>query len=60
MPDASGILPDLLVRAMPRSEGERLLADRLGDEMNRFRDVVAGYAAELRAEQVRAGRPRRR
>jgi hypothetical protein len=52
VPDASGILPDLLVRAMPRSEGERLLADQLGDEMNRFRDVVAGYAAELRAEQA--------
>jgi carboxyl-terminal processing protease len=52
VPDASGILPDLLVRAMPRSEGERILANRLGDEMSRFRDVVAGYAAELRAEQV--------
>lgn len=52
VPDASGILPDLLVRAMPRSEGERLLAARLGEEMSRFRDVVAGYAAELRADQV--------
>ena len=30
VPDASGILPDLLVRAMPRSEGERLLAARAG------------------------------
>ena len=37
---------------LPRSEGERLLATRLGDEMSRFRDVVAGYAAELRAEQA--------
>ena len=52
VPDASGILPDLLVRAMPRSDGERLLAARLGEDMNRFRDVVAGYAAELRAQQV--------
>lgn len=52
VPDASGILPDLLVRAMPRSEGERLLAARLGAEMSHFRDVLAGYAAELRAEQV--------
>jgi carboxyl-terminal processing protease len=52
VPDASGILPDLLVRALPRSEGERVLATRLGEGMNRFRDVVAGYAAELRAEQV--------
>jgi carboxyl-terminal processing protease len=52
VPDASGILPDVLVRAMPRSEGERLLAAQLGDEMNRFRDVVAAYAAELRATQA--------
>jgi carboxyl-terminal processing protease len=52
VPDASGILPDLLVRATRRSDGERLLAARLGPEMNRFRDVLAGYAAELRAEQV--------
>jgi carboxyl-terminal processing protease len=52
VPDASGILPDLLVRAMPRSRGERLLAARLGPDMNRFRDVLAGFAAELRAEQV--------
>ncbi len=52
VPDATGILPDLLVRAMPRSEGERLLAARLGDGMNRVRDVLAGYAAELRAEQI--------
>jgi carboxyl-terminal processing protease len=52
VPDASGILPDLLVRATSRSDGERLLAARLGPDMNRFRDVLAGYAAELRAEQV--------
>jgi carboxyl-terminal processing protease len=52
VPDASGILPDMLVRGMPRSEGERVLAARLGDDMNRFRDVLAGYAAELRAGQV--------
>jgi carboxyl-terminal processing protease len=52
VPDASGILPDLLVRALPRSDGERLLASRLGSEMNLFRDVLAGYAAELRADQV--------
>jgi carboxyl-terminal processing protease len=55
VPDASGILPDLLIRSMPRSGGERLLATRLGDDMNRFRDVLAGYAAELRADQVTQG-----
>jgi carboxyl-terminal processing protease len=54
VPDASGILPDLLVRATGRSDSERLLAARLGPDMNRFRDVLAGYAAELRAEQVEA------
>jgi carboxyl-terminal processing protease len=53
VPDASGILPDLLVRALPRSDGERLLAQRLGPDLTRFRDVVAGYAAELRARQAR-------
>jgi carboxyl-terminal processing protease len=52
VPDASGILPDLLVRSKPRSDGERLLAVRLGEDMNRFRDVLAGYAAELHAEQI--------
>ena len=55
VPDASGILPDLLVRAMRRSHGERLLAARLGTAMTRFRDVLTGYAAELRAEPP--GRP---
>jgi carboxyl-terminal processing protease len=51
VPDASGILPDLLVRASHRTDGERALAAQLGPEMNRFRDVLAGYAAELRATQ---------
>lgn len=55
VPDSSGILPDLLVRAMRRSESERLLAARLGAEMTRFHDVTAGYAAELRAGQ--SGQP---
>ncbi|MFL5493566.1 MAG: S41 family peptidase [Gemmatimonadales bacterium] len=47
--DASGVLPDLLVRSLPRSEGERLLVSLLGDDMDHFRDVMVGYAAELRA-----------
>jgi carboxyl-terminal processing protease len=49
VPDASGILPDLLVRSIPRSDGERLLVGILGDDMDHFRDVMVGYAAELRA-----------
>jgi carboxyl-terminal processing protease len=50
VPDASGILPDLLVRSFPRSDGERLLVGILGgDDMDHFRDVMVGYAAELRA-----------
>ena len=49
MQDASGVLPDLLVRSLPRSEGERLLVGLLGDDMDHFRDVMVGYAAELRA-----------
>ncbi len=47
--DASGIMPDLLVRSMPRSEGERLLTTALGEEMDRFRSTILAYAAELRA-----------
>jgi carboxyl-terminal processing protease len=47
--DASGVLPDLLVRSFPRSDGERLLVGILADEIDHFRDVMVGYAAELRA-----------
>ncbi len=46
--DASGIMPDLLVRALPPSEGERLLTSALGDDMDRFRSTLLAYAAELR------------
>ena len=48
MPDASGILPDLTVRSSLRSEGERLLSRALGEELDRFRGLVAAYAADLR------------
>jgi carboxyl-terminal processing protease len=47
--DASGIMPDLLVRALPRSEGEKLLTSALGDGMDGFRSTLLAYAAELRA-----------
>jgi hypothetical protein len=50
IPDASGILPDLLVRTSLRSDGERVLSNALGDNLERFHSAVAGYAADLRAE----------
>ena len=49
IPDASGILPDLTVRASLRSDGERLLHGALGDDLDRFRGAVAAFAADLRA-----------
>jgi carboxyl-terminal processing protease len=51
VPDASGILPDLTVRASLRSDAERTLSRALGDDFDRFRGAVAGYAADLRARQ---------
>jgi carboxyl-terminal processing protease len=47
--DASGIMPDMLVRALPRSEAEKVLTTALGDDMDRFRSTLLAYAAELRA-----------
>ncbi|MEO7987229.1 MAG: S41 family peptidase [Gemmatimonadales bacterium] len=47
--DASGIMPDLLIRTLPHTEGERLLTTALGEEMDRFRSTLLAYAAELRA-----------
>jgi len=49
IPDASGILPDLTVRTSLRSDGERMLGNALGDDLERFHSAVAGYAADLRA-----------
>ncbi|MGI9041115.1 MAG: S41 family peptidase [Gemmatimonadales bacterium] len=49
IPDASGILPDLLVRSSLRSDGERTLHRALGDDLDRFRTALTVYASELRA-----------
>lgn len=49
IPDQSGILPDLTVRSSLRSDGERVLYSALGDDLERFRQVLSAYAAELRA-----------
>ncbi len=48
--DASGILPDLTVRASLRSDAERLLNSALGDDFDRFKGSVAAFAADLRAQ----------
>jgi carboxyl-terminal processing protease len=47
-PDASGILPDLAVRGVPRSDAERSLLAALGEDLNLFRAVLSDYAAEVR------------
>jgi hypothetical protein len=47
--DASGILPDLTVRASLRSDAERLLNAALGDDFDRFKGSVAAFAADLRS-----------
>ena len=49
VPDASGILPDLTVRASLRSDSERSLSRALGDDFDRFRGAVSVFAADLRA-----------
>jgi len=49
IPDASGILPDLTVRASLRSDAERLLNAALGDDFDRFKGSVAAFAADLRS-----------
>ncbi|MBA3443454.1 MAG: hypothetical protein H0T58_01165 [Gemmatimonadales bacterium] len=52
--DASGILPDLPVRGIPRSDTERALLTALGEDLTVFRAVLSDYAAEVK----RTGAPR--
>jgi carboxyl-terminal processing protease len=52
IPDRSGILPDLMVRTSLRSDGERTLHLALGDDLDRFRQVLSVYAADLRADSA--------
>ena len=52
IPEQSGILPDLLVRTSLRSDGERVLHLALGDDLDRFRQVLSSYASDLRAESA--------
>ena len=44
IPDASGILPDLTVRGVPRSDAERGLLVALGEGLSLFRSAVSEYA----------------
>ena len=46
--DASGILPDLIVRGVPRSDAERMLLSTLGEDLGLFRSVVANYAEDVK------------
>jgi carboxyl-terminal processing protease len=47
IPDASGILPDLTVRGLPRSDAERALLGALGEDLSLFRSVLSDYAAHI-------------
>jgi carboxyl-terminal processing protease len=48
IPDASGILPDLPVRGVPRSDAERALLSALGEDLGLFRAVLSDYAAHVK------------
>ena len=48
IPDASGILPDLPVRGVPRSDAERTLLSVLGEDLSLFRAVLSDYAAYVK------------
>ena len=48
IPDASGILPDLPVRGVPRSDAERALLSALGEDLSLFRSVLSQYAADVK------------
>jgi carboxyl-terminal processing protease len=48
IPDASGILPDLTVRGIPRSDAERELLAALGEDLGLFRSVLSNYAESMK------------
>ena len=48
IPDASGILPDLTVRGMPRSDAERAFLAVLREDVSLFRSVLTDFAADLK------------
>jgi carboxyl-terminal processing protease len=46
--DSRGILPDLIVRGLPRSDAERALLGALGEDLGLFRSVMSNYAEDLK------------
>ena len=46
--DASGILPDLPVRGLPRSDAERAFLGALGEDMTVFRAILSDYATDVK------------
>jgi carboxyl-terminal processing protease len=48
IPDASGILPDLMVRGTPRSDAERSFLNLLGEDVGLFRSVLSDFASDLK------------
>jgi carboxyl-terminal processing protease len=48
IPDASGILPDLMVRGTPRSDAERSFLSLLGEDVGLFRNVLSDFASDLK------------
>ena len=49
IPDASGILPDLTARGVPRSDAERALLASLGEDLSVFRSAMSEYAEYVKA-----------
>lgn len=49
IPDASGILPDLTARGVPRSDAERTLLASLGEDLSVFRSAMSEYAEYVKA-----------
>ena len=52
IPDASGILPDLPVRGVPRSDAERTLLAALGEELGVFRSTMSEYAEYVKSARA--------
>jgi carboxyl-terminal processing protease len=48
IPNESGILPDLPVRGVPRSDAERSLLSALGEDLSLFRAILSDYAMQVK------------
>jgi carboxyl-terminal processing protease len=45
--DARGVLPDLTVRGVPRSDAERTFLGALGEDLGLFRSALSAYAGHI-------------